>query len=191
METKMSKRKANVSASERSAQSARRARGDPWRMPWDEWLIGLCYWVAKRSHDVATQHGAVLVDSSHRVLGLGYNGYPRGCMDADMPTDRPEKYGYIVHAEANCLLNSNAPWLHGCNIGNAVGFDRSTLGGILMMYITGFPCLQCFCLMMQCGVRRVVYGNVESECISDADRRAVERLAKDRNIALIAYVRQP
>ena len=35
--------------------------------------------IAMRSKDPNTQAGAVIVDENNVIVGLGYNGFPRGC----------------------------------------------------------------------------------------------------------------
>ena len=116
------------------------------RPDWDDWLMGMCFWISLKSYDPATIHGAVLCDEKHRILGVGYNGFPRGCDDSKLPTTRPQKYDVMIHAEENCLLNSQGLLY---DIGHT-------------LYITGFPCPNCFTKIMQCGIQRVVYGPVVS-----------------------------
>ena len=75
-----------------------------------------------RSKDPSTQVGACIVDSEHRIVGVGYNGFPRGCGDDELPWDREAaspldtKYPYVVHAETNAILNRNAASLNGCSL---------------------------------------------------------------------------
>lgn len=72
---------------------------------WDRRLLGLAKHVAAWSKDPSTKVGAVLVDDQNVVVGLGYNGFPRGVEDSDARlTDRPTKYRMIVHAEVNAIL---------------------------------------------------------------------------------------
>ena len=59
--------------------------------------------MAQRSHDAQTQHGCVITDANHRIVGVGYNGFPRGLDDSSLPTTRPEKYHWMIHAEINAL----------------------------------------------------------------------------------------
>lgn len=47
------------------------------------------------------------------IRGIGYNGFPRGCSDSLLPWAREgestldTKFPYVVHAEANAILNKN------------------------------------------------------------------------------------
>jgi len=145
------------------------------RPNWDDWIMGMCFWVSMRSPDTSTAHGAVLCDKHHRVLGIGYNGFPRGCDDAELPTTRPLKYSVTLHAEENCLLNS----------------QNLLLGSGHIMYITGFPCPNCFIRMIQCGIQRVVYGPVvslNSSPYADPEKiELVHKLAEMTDIQIDEY----
>ena len=106
---------------------------------WHQRFIDLAQLVASWSKDPSTKVGAVLVDAKHRVLGMGYNGFPRGIEDTpERLLDRPTKYALVVHAEANALLNS-AP------------FELDDA----QMYCTHMPCTGCAKLIIQAGVRTV------------------------------------
>lgn len=84
--------------------------------------------------------GALIVKDK-RIISDGYNGTPSGfenvCEDEDHLT-KP----YVLHAEANAITkiarsNNNS--------------DGSTL------YVTDSPCVECSKLIIQAGIRRVVY----------------------------------
>lgn len=40
---------------------------------------------AKRSKDPCTQVGACIINSDNKIVGIGYNGMPRGCSDDEFP----------------------------------------------------------------------------------------------------------
>ncbi len=151
-----------------------RELNDLGRPSWDDWFMGMCFWVSLRSPDPSTKHGAILCNDSHQILGVGYNGFPRGCKDANLPLTRPAKYDVIIHAEENCILNSQ-------NILLDSGYT---------MYITGFPCSRCFAKLMQCGVQKVVYGPLSSRCIQGPQEKLVRSLAMDGGIELTEYAGQ-
>lgn len=75
------------------------------RPDWDSFFMGLALTVSKRSLDPHTQVGAVLIDEDNIIVGMGYNSFPRGLLDSALPTEAPEKYLYMVHAEMNALAN--------------------------------------------------------------------------------------
>ena len=72
---------------------------------WDQYFMGVAKLSAYRSKDPNTQVGACIVNSDNRIVGVGYNGLPRGCEDDKFPWSVREgalydtKYPYVVHAE--------------------------------------------------------------------------------------------
>jgi dCMP deaminase len=106
---------------------------------WDLRYLELAMTVSTWSKDPSTQTGAVLV-RDHRVLGLGYNGFPRLMPDLpELYADREEKYSRIVHCEVNALINA------------AQSVEGSTL------YTWPFlSCDRCCVQMLQAGVLRFV-----------------------------------
>ena len=72
------------------------------RSTWDEVFMEIAETISKRSIDPITQVGAVLVDSSNRVISLGYNGLPSGMSLSHIEIEY--KNLYMIHAEANALL---------------------------------------------------------------------------------------
>ena len=76
-------------------------------LSWDEYFMATAFLSAQRSKDPVTQVGAVIVNRQHRIVGIGYNGMPRGCNDKDMPWGKNDedklntKYLYVCHAETN------------------------------------------------------------------------------------------
>lgn len=113
---------------------------------WDEYFMGVALLSAKRSKDPSTQVGACIADAENHVVALGYNGFPLGCSDDDFPWDRAAddsydtKYPYVVHAELNAVLNKNCNNLKGCRI-----------------YVGLFPCNECAKVIIQSGIREVIY----------------------------------
>lgn len=113
-------------------------------LSWDEYFMSMAHLSAKRSKDPNTQVGACIVNKDKRVVGLGYNGFPRGCDDDVFPWEREgefldTKYPFVVHAELNAILNSIQN-LAGCTI-----------------YVSLFPCNECAKAIIQSGITRVVY----------------------------------
>ena len=105
---------------------------------WTDYFLGLAKVVSQRSHDLQTQHGCVITDSHNRILGVGYNGFPRGLNDSDLPNTRPDKYPWMIHAERNALSNC------------VVRPDNGTA------YVTGQCCNDCIMALWQEGVTNVI-----------------------------------
>ncbi len=128
---------------------------------WDEYFMGVALLSAKRSKDPATQVGACIVNDDKRIIAIGYNGFPRGCDDDKYPWGKGDsnylnnKYPYVVHAEANAILNSTKE------------LKDSTL------YVSLFPCNECAKLLIQSGVKKIIY-------ISDKDNGTDMNIASKR-----------
>lgn len=72
---------------------------------WDRRFLELAKHISTWSKDPSTKVGAVLVGPNNLVVGIGYNGFPRGVEDSEERlNDRETKYAMVVHAEANALL---------------------------------------------------------------------------------------
>jgi len=116
---------------------------------WGEYFMGLAILAAQRSKDPNSQVGACIADPKNRVISCGYNGFPNGISDDDLPWDRGDgknlldlntKYPYVVHAEPNAILNSHGQDMSGATI-----------------YVTLFPCHECAKLVIQAGIKRMIY----------------------------------
>jgi len=98
-------------------------------------MMGLARYVATASKDPSTQVGAVVIDKNRIVRGVGYNGFPRGVDDsAHRLAEREVKYKFVVHAEANAILNSRGD-VRGCTL-----------------ITTMHPCSECAKLIIQAGI---------------------------------------
>ena len=113
---------------------------------WDEYFMGMAELSALRSKDPHSQVGACIVNREKKIVGLGYNGFPKGCKDTEFPWEKnyedvlKSKFTYVVHAEANAILNSAVNDLAGATI-----------------YVNRFPCNECAKLIIQKGIKEVVY----------------------------------
>jgi dCMP deaminase len=96
---------------------------------------------AENSYCVRRQVGALIVKDK-MIISDGYNGTPSGfeniCEDETTGLTKP----YVLHAEANAITKV-AKSANNC--------DGATL------YITASPCMECSKLIIQAGIRRVVY----------------------------------
>jgi len=113
-------------------------------LSWDETFMQMSILIAKRSKDPNTQNGACIVDDNNIIVGLGYNGFPRGCSDDYLPWGRDgdfleKKYAYVVHAETNAIYNANKS-VRGCKL-----------------YCTLFPCNECAKAIIQTGITEINY----------------------------------
>lgn len=108
------------------------------RPTWDEYFASIAVAVSARSIDPQTKVGAVIVGPDKRIRSCGYNGFPPGFPDGQLPLTRPAKYPYMVHAEANAIATASSS-LRDCTL-----------------YCTHSPCVECAKLIVTAGITRVV-----------------------------------
>ncbi|PIK41553.1 putative deoxycytidylate deaminase [Apostichopus japonicus] len=89
--------------------------------------MAVAFLSAQRSKDPNSQVGACITNSENKIVGIGYNGMPNGCKDSELPWGRAEDW-----------LDSKYPY--GCKI-----------------YVALFPCNECAKVIIQTGIREVVY----------------------------------
>lgn len=107
---------------------------------WTQRFLGLAEHVASWSKDPSTKCGAVIVDPmTHRVVSLGFNGFPAGVPDEqDLLGDRAIKYEMVVHAEVNAILFAGIP-----------------LAGMALFTWPFPPCSRCAAVVIQSGIQCV------------------------------------
>ncbi len=95
---------------------------------------------AQNSYCKRRQVGALLVKDK-MIISDGYNGTPSGfennCEDENNTT-----FPYVLHAEANAITK-------------VAKSNNSSDGATL--YVTSSPCLECSKLIIQAGIKRVVF----------------------------------
>ena len=57
-------------------------------LQWDNYFMAIAFLSAMRSKDPATQVGACIVNKENRIVGIGYNGFPKGCSDDELPWNK-------------------------------------------------------------------------------------------------------
>ena len=112
---------------------------------WDEYFMGIALLSGERSKDPNSQVGACIVSPDNKILSIGYNGFPIGCSDDEIPWDREgdfvdTKYPYVCHSELNAILNYTGSTLKQSRI-----------------YVTLFPCNECAKAIIQSGIKEVIY----------------------------------
>lgn len=108
----------------------------------DTVFINIAKETSTLSHCVRSKVGAVLVKDGN-IISFGYNGTPSGMDNSCEEND--VTFPHVIHAECNAILKA-------AKTGNSV--DSSTL------YLTLSPCLDCSKLILQSGIKKVIYLNV-------------------------------
>lgn len=114
-------------------------------LSWDEYFMGITVFTSLRSKDPSSKVGAVIVNHKNKIVGTGYNGFIAGVDENAFSWNREgewldTKYPYVVHAEANAILNSTTSILDDCRI-----------------YTTLYPCNECAKKIAQKEIKEVIY----------------------------------
>ncbi len=135
-------------------------------LSWDEYFMAVALLSAQRSKDPSTQVGACVANEQNKIVGVGYNGFPLGLSDDDLPWARQgdfldTKYPYVCHAELNAVLNSISRDLTGCRI-----------------YVGLFPCNECTKVIIQSGIKEIIY---LSDKYKDTDTVRASKIMLDKS----------
>ncbi|MGF7007177.1 deoxycytidylate deaminase [Aminobacter sp. BE322] len=133
-------------------------------MNWPEYLMGFARHAATKSKDT-TQVGAVLVGPDREVRLTAYNGPPRGVFDMPERRERPTKYLFASHAEANLV---------------AFAAREGIRTKDCTVYVTHMPCAACARTLIQAGIRAVAYGPGTTSMPAEEFAAASEMFAEAR-----------
>ena len=132
--------------------AAKKTKGVAQRPSWDAYFMEIANVTAKRA-DCTRRKIAAIVVLENQIISTGYNGTPRGvknCTEGGCPrcagtaasgTNLDECT--CVHAEQNAICQA--------------AYHGSRLAGSTI-YVTITPCLTCAKLIINAGIREVVYG---------------------------------
>ena len=115
----------------------------------------------KLSYCKRKQVGALIV-KDRTIISDGYNGTPSG-LENICEDEKGNTKWYVLHAEANAILK-------------LAGSTGSSLGATL--YVTLSPCKECSKLILQSGIKRVVYAELYR------DDEGLTFLKKDKDIII-------
>ena len=120
-------------------------------MEWDDYYMGFAEHAAKKSKD-STQVGAILVDPDGAVILTAFNGPPRGVQDKIERLDRPAKYLFAAHGEANLI---------------SFAARRGIMTKGCRIYCTHISCSACARTIIQAGIIELVYGDGSFQAIGE------------------------
>jgi dCMP deaminase len=143
------------------------------RPSWDQYFMDIAKQVAARSNCMKRQVAAVIV-SEKRIISTGYNGTPRGvknCNEGGCPrcngfseSGRNLDECLCSHGEENAIVQAS---YHGIAIRDAT------------LYTTYSPCLMCSKMIINAGIRKVVYN--EAYTLNDT----ATAMLKEAGVALV------
>jgi len=129
---------------------------------WDKRWIDAVKEVALCSKDRSRKVGAVIVNDRNRRISEGWNGFPSGVDDDVLERhQRPLKYHYTVHAEANAIYNSAAEGhaTRGCRI-----------------YQELYPCSGCAGAIIQAGIVEIITFEPDWNDVTYAEDFAISKI---------------
>jgi len=109
------------------------------RLNWHEYFMSTAVLASCRSPCKRLQVGSVIV-KENRVISMGYNGYISGAPHTSRLEDGHEQS--IIHSEINAITDCAK---------RGVSLDKS------IIYITHYPCINCFRAIASCGIKEVFY----------------------------------
>lgn len=127
---------------------------------WDEYFMSIALLASQRSPCSRLNVGSVIV-KNNRLISMGYNGYIPGAPHISRIQDNHEQS--IIHSEINAISDCAK---------RGTSLDNSKI------YITHYPCINCFRSIAACGIKEIVY-------LEDYNNDAiVKELAQDSNIII-------
>ncbi len=131
------------------------------RPSWNEYFMSITAMVAKRSTCLRRHVGAILVKDK-RILATGYNGAPSGlrhceevgCLreNTSVPSGERHELCRGLHAEQNAIIQAA---YHGISIRGAT------------LYCTNKPCVICSKMLINAGIRKILYENGYDDHLAD------------------------
>ena len=116
------------------------------RPDWDQYFMDIAKVVASRATCDRKHVGAIIV-RERVILSTGYNGSVRGMQHCDEIGHMMEEDHCVrtVHSEANAIIQAAK---------NGVAIDGATI------YCTASPCWNCFKLIANAGLSKIVFGEM-------------------------------
>ena len=109
------------------------------RLNWDEYFMSIALLASQRSPCQRLHVGSVVV-KDNRLISMGYNGFIPGALHISRLKDDHEQS--IIHSEVNALADCAK---RGASLANA------------KIYITHYPCINCFRSISACGIKEIIY----------------------------------
>lgn len=133
------------------------------RLDWDQYFMSIAVLASGRSPCQRLHVGSVIV-KDNRLISMGYNGFIPGAPHVSIVKDNHEQA--IVHSEINAITDCAK---RGVQVSNS------------SIYITHFPCLNCFRTIASSNIKEIVYLNDYN------NDEIVWQLAEDANIVIRQY----
>jgi dCMP deaminase len=109
------------------------------RIHWDDYFMSIAFLASMRSPCERLHVGSVIV-KNNRIISMGYNGFIAGSPHISRVRDGSEQA--IIHSEVNAIVDCAR---------RGVSLDGAKI------YITHYPCINCFRSVAGSGIREIIY----------------------------------
>jgi len=109
------------------------------RLNWDEYFMSIALLASQRSPCQRLHVGSVII-KNNRIISMGYNGFIPGAPHISRVVNNHEQS--IIHSEINAITDCAK---RGASLENA------------KIYVTHFPCINCFRSIASCGIKEIIY----------------------------------
>ncbi len=109
------------------------------RLNWDEYFMSIAFLASMRSPCQRLHVGSVIV-KDNRLISMGYNGFIAGAPHVSRVRDNSEQA--IIHSEVNAIVDCAR---------RGVSLEGAKI------YVTHYPCINCFRSIAGCGIREIIY----------------------------------
>jgi dCMP deaminase len=130
------------------------------RLNWNDYFMSIALLASCRSSCKRLHVGSVIV-KNNRIISMGYNGFISGAPHISRIEDGHEQS--IIHSEINAIADCAK---------RGVSLDQSSI------YITHYPCINCFRSIAACSIKEIIYLNDYN------NNPIVQELANDSNIII-------
>ena len=136
------------------------ANSNQTRLDWDEYFMSIALLASQRSPCKRLNVGSVIV-KNNRLISMGYNGYIPGAPHISRVQDNHEQS--IIHSEVNAITDCA---------------KRGTSLEDAKIYVTHYPCINCFRSIAACGIKEIIFLN------DYKNNPIVQELANDASIII-------
>lgn len=109
------------------------------RISWNDYFKEVASLASRRSNCKRLKVGSVIVNNDNRLVSMGYNGFIAGAPHESIMRDGHEQA--TIHSEMNAII-----------------YCKECIKGY-SIYITHYPCLNCFKLIATAGIKKIYYLN--------------------------------
>jgi dCMP deaminase len=109
------------------------------RLVWDEYFMSIALLASQRSPCQRLHVGSVVV-KDNRLISMGYNGFIPGAPHISRVKDNHEQS--IIHSEVNAIADCA---------------KRGTSLQGAKIYVTHYPCINCFRSIAACGIKEIIF----------------------------------